>query len=109
MESCHLKVLRVTSAQLTASKRTMISFFNHKELDSIHYVKSLEGYFTLVSPVNLKLDSNLGRVPAQHPLEPAGPPHPQNDDKLLDEGYIKLIWLWPFFFPAIDHEHRPVC
>lgn len=37
------------------------------------------------------------------------PPHPQNDAKLLDEGYIKLIWLWAFFFPAIDHERRPIC
>lgn len=68
MESS-LKVLRVTSAQLTASKRTGISFFSHKELDGIHCDKNPEAYSNLVSPVNLKLDSNLVRVPAQHPLE----------------------------------------
>lgn len=68
----------------------------------MHSDKSLEAYSALVSPVNLKPDSSLARLPAWHPPEPGGLPHPQDCDKQEDEGSIKL-GRGPFLFS------RPLC
>lgn len=57
---------------------------------------SLEAYSSLVSPVILKPDSSLVSLAAQHLPEPGGLPPSQN--KPQDEGSIKLIWSWVFFF-----------
>lgn len=78
------------------------------------HCKSLEAYSALVAPANLKPDSSLVRLPAQHPPESGmggGLPHPQNDDKPQDKASTKLIWSWAFFFffPATDNEFRPMC